>query len=204
MAGDSAVADGSHNRVVVVSRKVARAGVFLGTAGVAALCAFVPVDGPLSNALTLLIFAVGFEVGRRTLRPRRWVIVVGAVGGVVAAALAPYATQASVLAARGHQITATVTGTSGVDTRSPSRLYRLTDADGRPVPRRLYDASGSLAVGDRTQVVVDPDGWVAPASADEVDVAWALWVPVAAGLLPIVLASLLRRDTTVPVSRFRI
>jgi hypothetical protein len=78
---------------------------------------------------------------------------------------------------RGERAAATVDGVYAVGRgRSRSYRYRLVDAGGHRVPGYLREEWERFTVGSRVTVVVDPDGVVAPETADEVEEAKALWI----------------------------
>lgn len=113
-----------------------------------------------SIAVTMLLAVVGASqlVQAHTL----YIALVGGAA-VVAAVLVMMAVPLLVLQHRGERVEATVVAARTVQNfRTPEDRYRLIDSDGRILPGELADTKGTYALGDRVEVVYDPNGVLDP------------------------------------------
>ncbi|MFJ3217961.1 hypothetical protein ACIPLC_18810 [Kitasatospora sp. NPDC086801] len=119
-------------------------------------------------AVLVLIASLG---GLMVVRAAGWVLWPGVLLGVLLLALPTTIVRAEVLAQRGERIEMVVTEAHSSKDRSGrvSWSCAIRRADGKPLPHPKYQGegcTGSSSVGTTTPVLVDPDGWAPPASAD--------------------------------------
>jgi hypothetical protein len=188
VAGNSVVALKLHNQVV---RGVL---VILGAAAFGGLMSFVPIDGLIPMTVGLFVMAIAAGVAEAIAPKVAWARNVTVVAGLGLAIFVNFAAQATVLAAHGQRVGATVVGVVWMPGgRTPDYLYTLARDDRQP-PNRPLDEVSEYAVGERVTVVVDPTGLVAPETAGEVAAGWIWWVAAGVAFVPVIGAAYFGRD----------
>ncbi|MEU9080594.1 hypothetical protein [Kitasatospora sp. NPDC048538] len=119
-------------------------------------------------AVLVLICALG---GLMVVRTSGWVLWPGVLLGVLLLALPTATTRAEVLAHRAERTEVVITSAHSARDRSGTVHWTcgIRRTDGRPLPHASFDGlgcDGASDVGSTTGVLVDPGGWVPPASTD--------------------------------------
>ena len=161
------------------------------------------VPNPATHVVTLVILAASLVLSSRFFpekRPGIFVCFMLGLSSLIAASLwAP----AAVLHGRGERAAVVVTSVHGF---TRFRWYGVSGPDG-PVHRPLFDAkTTTYPIGERVDVVVDPDGLLATATVSDVDREPELWAATAILLGLTISCSLVvggrrRRATTADIER---
>ncbi|WP_246574572.1 hypothetical protein [Streptomyces genisteinicus] len=132
--------------------------------------AYVSLGNDVIPIVTGCLLAVGFVIVLRLLHHAWWLALLSVVPGLfVLVGSVQYAPEAA-LERRGVRETAVVTADSAAGTESKDHRFTLTGPGGELDETLRYRGSDpGIRVGDRIEIVRDPEGVVAMERADEVD-----------------------------------
>ncbi|WP_224276738.1 hypothetical protein [Streptomyces sp. LS1784] len=121
--------------------------------------------------LAFLVLSAGV-IGIGLIRARGWIIWPAVLFGVLLLALPTTSFRAQIMAQRGVETAVVVTAAHSAKDRNGrvSWTCDIRRADGQPLPHARvggFGCSGTYAVGDTENILVDPAGWAPPVSPDE-------------------------------------